>query len=62
MTDWSKPQSCGECGQMVMANTLHTFEDCRKWKTRLERKKRMSDKKELSHTINKTSLGGKASL
>ena len=32
MTDYSKPFPCRECGEMVMANQEHTFEDCKKWK------------------------------
>ncbi len=43
MVDYSKPFPCGECGQMVMANEKHDYEDCLEWKRKLE-SKRFNDK------------------
>ncbi len=30
--DYTKPFPCQECGQMVMADKKHTYEDCLKFK------------------------------
>lgn len=39
MVDYSKPFPCGECGKMVMANERHTFEDCKRWRKVIAKRK-----------------------
>ncbi len=36
--NFNKIFDCGECGQKVMSDTKHTFEDCKKYKRRKRNK------------------------
>ncbi len=36
--DYTKPFPCGECGQMVMAQEKHTYEDCMSYKDKQQDK------------------------